>query len=43
MVIDSYENGKLLINDPNSVKNSKLNWYYDDIKDQIANVWAFTK
>ena len=43
MVIDSYENGKLLINDPNSVKNSKLNWYYDDIKDQIANVWAFSK
>ena len=43
MVIDSYENGKLLINDPNSVKNSKLNWDYDDIKDQIANVWAFSK
>lgn len=43
IVIDSYENGKLLINDPNSVKNSKLNWYYDDIKDQIANVWAFSK
>lgn len=43
MVIDSYEDGKLLINDPNSIKNTKIKWPYEDIKDQIANVWAFSK
>ena len=38
-VIDSYENGKFLINDPNSVKNTMRPWAFDEISDQIAHIW----
>lgn len=39
LVIDSYSNGKFVINDPNSLKNSERKWLYEDIKDQILNIW----
>ena len=38
-VIDSYKDGKFLINDPNSVKNTMRPWTYDEIKDQIVHIW----
>lgn len=39
LVIDSYKNGRFVINDPNSMKNSEKSWSYNSIKDQIANIW----
>ncbi|WP_099320651.1 C39 family peptidase [Anaerococcus sp. Marseille-P3625] len=39
-VIDSYKDGKFLINDPNSIKNSKREWSFDEIKDQIIHIWS---
>lgn len=43
LVIDSYKDGKFIINDPNSVKNSIIEWGYDDISDQILKIWKFSK
>lgn len=43
LVIDSYKDGKFVINDPNSVKNSIIEWDYDDISDQILKIWKFSK
>ena len=43
LVIDSYKDGKFLINDPNSVRNSIIEWDYDDISNQILKIWKFTK
>ena len=39
LVIDSYQDGKFVINDPNSMKKSQKTWTYDEIKDQIAHIW----
>lgn len=39
-VIDSYKDGKFLINDPNSIKNSEREWSFEDISDQIAKIWS---
>ncbi len=39
LVIDSYRNGRFIINDPNSMKNSEKSWSYSSIEDQIANIW----
>ncbi len=39
-VIDSYEDGKFLINDPNSLRNSERLWTYDQISNQIAKIWS---
>lgn len=38
-VIDSYKDGKFLVNDPNSVKNSMRPWSFDEISNQIAHIW----
>ena len=38
-VIDSYKDGKFLINDPNSVKNTMRPWTYDEINNQIVHMW----
>lgn len=39
-VVDSYEDGKFIINDPNSIKNSKRAWTYEEISNQIAKIWS---
>lgn len=43
LVIDSYKDGKFIINDPNSVRNSIIEWEFDDISDQIIKIWKFSK
>lgn len=43
IVIDSIKNDKLLINDPNPVKNSKIEWTYEEIANQISNIWLISK
>lgn len=36
------EDGKFQVNDPNSIIRSRTLWDYDDIKDQIGNLWAIS-
>lgn len=40
IVMTGYENGLIRINDPNSIANSEKLWAYEDIKDQIRNLWV---
>lgn len=40
IVLVGYENGRIRVNDPNSIKNSEKEWTYEGIKDQIKNLWA---
>lgn len=37
------ENGKIRINDPNSAERSNQLWEFDDIADQIKNLWCYTR
>ena len=40
IVFSGTENGLIKINDPNSYQRSELLWEFDDIKDQIRNLWV---
>lgn len=40
LVMTGIENGMLRINDPNSVENSNKLWDYEQIKNQIKNLWS---
>lgn len=40
IVLTAAEDGLLRVNDPNSRANSEKQWDYDDIQDQIRNLWA---
>ncbi len=40
IVMTGYEDGKIRVNDPNSYERSAKLWSYDDICDQILNLWA---
>lgn len=40
IVLTGYENGMIRVNDPNSKANSEKPWSYDEIKDQIRNLWV---
>lgn len=42
IVIAGIKDGKLVINDPNSIKRSNKLWNYDDIKSQIKAAWAYS-
>ena len=41
IVLCGMKEGKIIINDPNSRKNSEKLWTYDEIQDQIKNLWVF--
>lgn len=41
IVLAGVEDGKIIVNDPNSRKNSKKRWTFDEIKGQIKNLWVF--
>lgn len=41
IVMTACEDGKIAVNDPNSHKNSEKLWEFDDIKEQIRNLWVF--
>lgn len=43
IVMTGIQDGKLVINDPNSHKNSETLWDYQQIKDQIRNLWVIRK
>lgn len=40
IVMTGYVDGKISVNDPNSPTRSNMLWDYEDIKDQIRNLWA---
>ncbi len=39
IVLAGIDHGKIIINDPNSKKNSEKTWIFSDIEDQIKNMW----
>ena len=43
IVMTGLENGLIRVNDPNSYANSEKLWDYDDICDQIRNLWVIRK
>jgi len=43
IVITKKENGKYRINDPNSYRNSKKQWIYEEFSDQIRDLWVMRK
>ncbi len=43
IVLTGYEDGKLKVNDPNSEIRSEKLWDFDEIQDQILNLWVFEK
>lgn len=43
IVLTGYENGAFTIRDPNSPNNSARTWTYSELKDQIRNIWSFSK
>lgn len=43
IVMCGYENGMIRINDPNSIANSQKLWSYEQIKEQIKNLWVIRK
>lgn len=40
IVLIGYEDGKFLINDPNSRERSEKRWEYEEFEDQIRNLWV---
>lgn len=42
IVLYGYENGKILLNDPNSLTNSQRKWTFSELDFQIKNLWAFS-
>lgn len=40
IVMTDYINGKIKVNDPNSITNSEKLWDFEDIKYQIRNLWV---
>lgn len=42
IVLSGYEDGKVIVNDPFSKKNSSQGWAYADIVDQIRGMWVYS-
>ena len=40
IVLAGYDNGKIIINDPDSRINSGKAWFFEEISDQIRNLWV---
>lgn len=43
IVFTKYEDGKLRVNDPNSKANTEKPWSFDEISNQIKQMWVFRK
>ncbi|MGM9536810.1 MAG: C39 family peptidase [Candidatus Onthomonas sp.] len=41
IILAGYSDGAFLIRDPNSPSNSMRSWTFEEIKDQIKNIWSF--
>lgn len=42
IVLAGYEDGKYIINDPNSYVRSEKRWTYREFANQVTNLWAFS-
>ena len=40
IVLTGWQNGKISLNDPNSIKNSEKLWTYEKLEPQIKNLWG---
>ena len=43
IVLTGMEDGKIRVNDPNSLTRSRQLWDYSTLSDQISNLWVFEK
>lgn len=43
IVLVKVQDGKIMVNDPNSIKRSSVLWDYEEIEPQIKNLWFFYK
>ena len=43
IVLTGIEDGKIRVNDPNSLTRSRKLWDYDTLARQVSNLWVFTK
>lgn len=43
IVLTGYKDGGFVVNDPNSPEKSARTWTYDEIHDQISNLWSYEK
>ena len=43
IVLTGIEDGKIRVNDPNSLTRSRQLWDYDTLSDQISNLWVFER
>lgn len=41
IVLASYDNGRIRVNDPNSVRNSQAIWNYERLASQISAMWVY--
>lgn len=41
IVLAGIKNGKIIVNDPNSVENSRKLWDLDEFQDQISSMWSY--
>ena len=42
IVLAGLKDGKIIINDPNSIENSKKLWDLDEFQDEISNMWSYS-
>ena len=42
IVLTGYENGMFHVNDPNSKIRSEKTWSYEELKNQIVNMWWYS-
>jgi len=43
IVLAGFEDGKVIVHDPFSQINSDRHWRYDEFKDQIKNMWIYSR
>lgn len=41
VLVDTTEDGRIVVNDPNSVENSERSWELSDLMSQMKNLWAY--
>ena len=42
IVLAGYEEGKIIVHDPFSIRNTEKRWEYDEFKDQIKSMWTYS-
>ena len=42
IVLSDINDGKIVVNDPNSIKRSNKLWTYEELEWQIKNIWEYS-